>query len=233
MNPAIVLTVDGVLRAPRAAESAGKSRLIAALPGFIARYGHEASLRPWLDAAAIDAGSICMDSVLAEVLQGWIAQGREHPALDALIPMLRTHLEDTGQCGPRAYPEVPAVLRGWRAAGHTLHLCGHDPDGTSEPRIPWLDRDRTASLISTLFDLDATARGKPESYRSIALRLRLEPRDLLFISARPGELDAASEAGLQTIWLVRDATAALGTSPRYSYTRVATLDQIRLESSPS
>ena len=48
----------------------------AQLPRFIAEHGQEPDVRRWLDAAAVDAGSVCMDSVLAEVLQGWIDQDR-------------------------------------------------------------------------------------------------------------------------------------------------------------
>src|SRR5688572_19066805 len=55
-----------------------------ALPGFVRAHGGEPEVRHWLDVAAADAGGVCQDEMLVEVLQGWIDEDRKHPALKAL-----------------------------------------------------------------------------------------------------------------------------------------------------
>ena len=49
-----------------------------ALPGFVREHGQQPEVRRWLDAVAIEHGSICSDEVIVETLQGWIDEDRKH-----------------------------------------------------------------------------------------------------------------------------------------------------------
>jgi enolase-phosphatase E1 len=59
-------------------------------------------------------------------------------------------------------------------------------------------------LFSAYFDTTIGAKIDSKSYLSIAESLNLPPASILFLSDVEKELDAAKEAGLQTIWLVRE-----------------------------
>ena len=59
-----------------------------ALPGFVRARGNEPEVRRWLDAVAVEHGSICSDETIVETLQGWIDEDRKHTALKALQGMI-------------------------------------------------------------------------------------------------------------------------------------------------
>jgi len=54
------------------------------------------------------------------------------------------------------------------------------------------------------FDTTVGGKREAESYRKIAAAINLPPQDILFLSDIKEELDAATTAGMQTVWLVRD-----------------------------
>ena len=59
-------------------------------------------------------------------------------------------------------------------------------------------------LFSGFYDTGVGAKREAASYRAIAADIGLAPQDVLFLSDVAEELDAAREAGMQTVWLVRD-----------------------------
>ena len=86
-----------------------------ALPDFVRQHGNEPGVRQWLDAAAIDAGNVCRDSVLVEVLRGWIDEDRKHPALKALQGMIWADGYAQAEYTAHVYADAVASLRAWQA----------------------------------------------------------------------------------------------------------------------
>ena len=62
------------------------------------------------------------------------------------------------------------------------------------------------------------------SMSAIASDIGLAPADILFLSDIEGELDAARSAGMQTLWLVRDAEP----DPAAAHRQVKDFDAIPL-----
>ncbi|RZA26001.1 MAG: acireductone synthase, partial [Lysobacteraceae bacterium] len=81
-----------------------------ALPGFIAARGDDPEVRRWLDAVAIEHGSICSDPVIVETLQGWIDQDRKHTALKALQGMIWEAGYRNAEFAAPIYPDVAPAL---------------------------------------------------------------------------------------------------------------------------
>jgi enolase-phosphatase E1 len=181
----------------------------AALPGFVREHGHEPEVRGWLDRAAADAGGVCDDSVIVEVLQGWIDVDRKHPALKALQGMIWREGYGQGEYRAHLYDDAADALRRWHGAGHPLYVYSSG----SVPAQKLLFGHSTAGDLAPLFSgwFDTAVGGKREaaSYRAIAGELRdatdAEPSDILFLSDVVEELDAAREAGLDTVLLDRRA----------------------------
>jgi enolase-phosphatase E1 len=179
----------------------------AALPGFVREHGQEPAVREWLDRAAADAGGVCDDAVVVEVLQGWIDVDRKHPALKALQGMIWEQGYGEGEYQAHLYADAADALRRWHGAGHPLYVYSSG----SVPAQKLLFGHSTAGDLSPLFSgwFDTAVGGKREaaSYRAIAKALHDDigaaPADILFLSDVVEELDAAREAGLDTVLLDR------------------------------
>jgi enolase-phosphatase E1 len=174
-----------------------------ALPDFVRAHGGEPEVRYWLDQAAVDAGSVCQDEVLVEVLQGWIDQDRKHPALKALQGMIWADGYASGEYAAHVYPDAVDALRAWKAAGHPLLvyssgsvaaqklLFGHSTAGDLRP------------LFSGYFDTAVGGKREAGSYRKVLDALGLTGAEVLFLSDVVEELDAAREAGMDTVLVDR------------------------------
>lgn len=174
-----------------------------ALPQFVERRGDEPEVRRWLDAAAVDAGGVCTDAVLVEVLQGWIDTDRKHPALKALQGILWADGYERGDYAGHVYADAVAALHDWHAKGHELHvyssgsvaaqklLFGHSIAGDLQP------------LFTGYFDTAVGGKREASSYQNVLSALGRRGTDVLFLSDVVEELDAARTAGMSTVLIDR------------------------------
>ena len=123
-----------------------------ALPGFVHAHGHDPAVRGWLDRVATDAGGMCDDDMIVEVLQGWIDLDSKHPALKALQGMIWKAGYADGEFTAHVYPDAVAALSRWKSEGHDLYvyssgsvsaqklLFGHSDPGDLRPLFSgWFD----------------------------------------------------------------------------------------------
>lgn len=174
-----------------------------ALPAFVRDHGSDPEVRGWLDNAALDAGTVCQDSVIVELLQGWIDADRKHPALKALQGMMWADGYANGEFRAHVYPDAVAALRTWHALGHRLYvyssgsvaaqklLFGHSTAGNLQP------------LFSAYFDTAVGGKREQDSYRRVAEAIGCQGSDVLFLSDVVAELDAARGAGMATVLVDR------------------------------
>jgi enolase-phosphatase E1 len=174
-----------------------------ALPGFVRAHGGEPAVRRWLDLAAADAGGVCQDAMLVEVLQGWIDEDRKHPALKALQGMIWAAGYEGASYRAHVYEDAAEGLRRWHAEGHPLYvyssgsvdaqklLFGHSIAGDLSP------------LFSGWFDTAIGGKREAGSYRRLVSELARPADGVVFLSDVVEELDAAREAGVETVLLDR------------------------------
>lgn len=201
-----------------------------ALPEFVRQHGGEPEVRYWLDQAAVDAGSICQDDMIVELLQGWIDEDRKHTALKALQGMIWADGYRNADFTAHIYPDAAPALRQWHAAGLPLYVYssgsvpaqrlffGHSAAGDLTP------------LFSGWFDTEVGGKREADSYRRIATSIGLPAGEILFLSDIVEELDAARDAGLQTMLIDRledYPTPRKGERAR-SHPRVASFAEIAL-----
>jgi enolase-phosphatase E1 len=67
---------------------------------------------------------------------------------------------------------------------------------------------------------------EPESYRRITAAIGVAPGEILFLSDREPELDAAVAAGWQAVWLARPADTAPDT--RCAFAPLRSFDEIAI-----
>lgn len=176
----------------------------AALPGFVAQRGQEPAVRQWLDAVATEiAASACDDTAIVQTLQGWIDADRKHTALKALQGMIWEAGYRNGDYTAHLYPEVAGVLRRWHAAGLPLYVYSSGSVPAQKLFFGYSDAGDLNPLFSGNFDTEVGSKREADSYRRITAAIGAQPADIMFLSDVVEELDAAREAGLDTVLLDR------------------------------
>ena len=174
-----------------------------ALPGFVATHHDDPEVRRWLDVVATEHGSICNDDVIVETLQGWIDQDRKHTALKALQGMIWKAGYRDADFTAHIYPDAAPALREWHAAGLPLYVYSSGSVPAQQLFFGHSDAGDLAPLVSDWFDTEIGGKREADSYRRIAERIGLDAAQIVFLSDVVEELDAAREAGLQTVLVDR------------------------------
>ncbi len=174
-----------------------------ALPGFVRAHHREPEVREWLDRAASDAGGICDDAMTVEMLQGWIDEDRKHPALKALQGMIWQAGYADGEFTAHVYPDAAAALGRWHGEERKLYVYSSGSVPAQKLLFGHSDAGDMRGLFSGWFDTAVGGKRDVESYRAIAVELGLSTGDVLFLSDVVEELDAARDAGMQTVLLDR------------------------------
>ena len=174
-----------------------------ALPGFVAAHRDDPEVRRWLDVVATEHGSICNDDVIVETLQGWIDQDRKHTALKALQGMIWKAGYRDADFTAHIYPDAAPALRGWHDAGLPLYVYSSGSVPAQQLFFGHSDAGDLTPLVSGWFDTEIGGKREADSYRRIAERIGLDAAQIVFLSDVVEELDAAREAGLQTVLVDR------------------------------
>ncbi|MGG5821983.1 acireductone synthase [Falsiroseomonas sp. HW251] len=180
----------------------------------------EAALDGFLDAHGSDPQ---VAAILADIpgpdpraqLRRWMKDDAKVTPLKSLQGLIwRAGFED-GRLKGHLWPDVPAALRAWHAAG--LALAVYSSGSVEAQKL--LFRHSLAGdlepLFAGFFDTRIGAKRETVSYAAIARELGLPPAEVLFLSDVAEELDAAAAAGLATCQLVRagDGTKPSGRHP--------------------
>lgn len=174
-----------------------------ALPRFIESHASEPEVRRWLDAVATEQGGICDDRMVVEVLQGWIDEDRKHTALKALQGMVWQDGYRNADFTAHMYPDAARALREWHDAGLPLYVYSSGSVPAQRLFFGHSDAGDLTGLFSGWFDTEIGGKREANSYRRIAEAIGVAPGDVLFLSDIVEELDAAREAGMQTVLLDR------------------------------
>ena len=201
-----------------------------ALPGFVAAHRDDPEVRRWLDVVATEHGSICNDDVIVETLQGWIDQDRKHTALKALQGMIWKAGYRDADFTAHIYPDAAPALRSWHDAGLPLYVYSSGSVPAQQLFFGHSDAGDLTPLVSDWFDTEIGGKREADSYRRIAERIGLDAAQIVFLSDVVEELDAAREAGLQTVLVDRlsDYPQPRTGEATHGHTRVERFDQIAL-----
>ncbi|MFC4728832.1 acireductone synthase [Coralloluteibacterium thermophilus] len=174
-----------------------------ALPAFVRARGKDPEVRRWLDMAATDAGGLCSDNVLVEVLQGWIDDDRKHTALKALQGLIWREGYASGAYVAHVYDDAAHKLREWHAAGHPLHVYSSGSVEAQRLFFAHTAAGDLSALFGHHFDTAIGGKREPASYAAIVETLGVPTETVTFLSDVVEELDAAREAGLETVLVDR------------------------------
>ncbi|MFT3668107.1 MAG: acireductone synthase [Pseudoxanthomonas sp.] len=201
-----------------------------ALPDFVREHGDDPEVRRWLDVVATEHGSICSDDVIVETLQGWIDQDRKHTALKALQGLVWEAGYRDADFTAHIYPDAAPALRGWYDEGYPLYVYSSGSVPAQKLFFGHSDAGDLTPLFSGWFDTEVGGKREADSYRVIADRIGVPAGKILFLSDVVEELDAAREAGLQTVLIDRleDYPVPREDDAAHGHPRVDAFDAIEL-----
>jgi enolase-phosphatase E1 len=169
----------------------------------VAEAMREAARLAGLDAAANDA------AVLA-YLHAWIAEDRKATPLKTLQGLIWA--EGYARTGLRGhvYPDAAAGLRRWHDAGLRLYVYSSGSVEAQRVLFAHSDQGDLSALFSGNFDTTTGPKRESRSYAAIAAAVGDAAREIVFLSDVDAELDAARDAGMQTVRLLRPADTPPG-----------------------
>ncbi|MEU9168222.1 acireductone synthase [Streptomyces sp. NPDC048420] len=139
-----------------------------------------------------------------KALNAWLDEDRKATPLKTLQGLIWSEGFARGDLVSHFYDDVVPELRAWHAEGLRLYVYS---SGSVAAQRAWFTNSPAGDLtplVSGLYDTEnAGPKQEAESYRRIASATGIAPDRLLFLSDRPGELDAAREAGWQAVGIRR------------------------------
>jgi enolase-phosphatase E1 len=175
------------------------------LPDFVREHAGEAEVAAQLDAVRAESGEAGADveRCIAILLQ-WIAEDRKATPLKALQGMVWEQGYQAGQLKGHVYPDAVEALRRWKQEGYDLYVYSSGSIQAQKLIFGCSEAGDLSPLFSGYFDTTSGPKREADSYRRIASAIGRPGEEILFLSDVVQELDAAREAGLQTVGLARE-----------------------------
>jgi enolase-phosphatase E1 len=171
---------------------------------FVRAHASDSFVREQLAAVSHEAGRALNDDEAIAQLIRWIDEDRKITPLKALQGVVWEQGYRNGDFTGHVYPEVPGSLRRWQAEGKKLYVYSSGSVQAQKLIFGYTPFGDLTPLFSGYFDTRIGGKREAGSYQRIAQEIGLPAGEVLFLSDIVEELDAASAAGMQTIWLVRD-----------------------------
>jgi enolase-phosphatase E1 len=183
---------------------------------FLEQHWSEPAVRAACEQIATDAEAASLEAwcgvnadretqqtrVVAEVLR--LMDGDvKATGLKALQGLIWQQGYDAGKLVSHVYADVPPALAEWRQQGLDVRIYS---SGSIAAQNVFFAHTEFGDLLPYLrghYDTTTGPKREPASYRSIAGAMHLPASEIVFCSDIPAELDAAREAGMQTILVVR------------------------------
>jgi enolase-phosphatase E1 len=181
-------------------------------------------LRRGLDPPLIERSDeyISIDGIAAYVL--WLMdRDRKTTALKTIQGKIWDEGYRKGELHSQVFEDVPGAFVRWRQQGKAI--CIYSSGSVLAQKLLFANTEAgdLTPHISAFFDTSVGPKREIESYRRIASELKLPPREIVFVSDVTAELDAAGEAGLETLLCVRPGNHS---QPAGTHATIQSFDQM-------
>ena len=174
------------------------------LAAFIREHQDNAEVAAALNAVRIEAERPEADlATITEILFSFMDQDRKSTGLKALQGMIWRAGYVNGSFTGHLYPDVLPALKAWQQQGIKLYVYSSGSVAAQKLLFGYSDEGDITGLFSGYFDTHVGAKREVNAYHTIAAEIGLPADQLLFLSDIYQELDAAAEAGWQTLQLIR------------------------------
>jgi enolase-phosphatase E1 len=143
-----------------------------------------------------------IDSLVVYV-EWLIARDRKSTGLKSLQGKIWRQGYADGSLKSQVYADVAPAFARWRARDLSISIFSSGSILAQQLLFAHTEAGDLTKFIDQYFDTNIGKKGEADSYRRIAEALGLRADEILFVSDVVAELDAASEAGMQTLLSIR------------------------------
>ena len=169
-------------------------------------------------AADVSKGHQPPDSI-ADYVEWLIERDRKSTGLKSLQGTIWRQGYVDGSLQSQVYADVAPALKRWRAQGLSINIFSSGSVLAQQLLFAHTEAGDLTEFIDNYFDTNIGKKGEAESYRRIAEALKLRADEVLFISDVVAELEAATEAGMQTLLSIRPGNPRQNHADQYQVIR--------------
>jgi enolase-phosphatase E1 len=161
---------------------------------------------------------------VADYLKFLIEVDRKSTPLKSLQGKIWQAGYEAGELKSVMFEDVPRALTRWYAQGKTIAVYSSGSVLAQKLIFKYSNFGDLTPFIAAYFDTTVGHKREKQSYEKIAEKLQNRRREILFISDVSEELEAAHQAGLETILAARDGNAPV--TRKHSFQVVRTFDKL-------
>lgn len=174
------------------------------LPEFVRKHKEERDVARQLRSMSDNTGIPLKNTeALIDQLRLWMHEDKKVTELKALQGMVWERGYQRGEYQAHVYADVPPKLQEWLDAGINLYVYSSGSEKAQRLFFRYSSCGDLRLMFAGYFDTSIGAKQDVQSYLNLAEQIALPPKDILFLSDIEAELDAAAEAGINTLWVVR------------------------------
>ncbi|MBP7371116.1 MAG: acireductone synthase [Arenimonas sp.] len=228
---AIVTDIEGTTSSIRFVREVLFPYARAALPKFIEDHHSNADVNVWLKKIAeeIQVSANDLDSIIASLIH-WIDQDVKHTGLKALQGMIWANGYQNGTYTAPVYADAYRQLQHWHQLAIPVYVYSSGSVPAQQLFFKYSQYGDITNLFTDYFDTEIGGKRDSSSYNAIAQRLHVSAEHILFLSDIVEELDAAREAGWQTLFIDRleDYPIPRDGIPSNGHERISSFDSIKI-----
>ena len=137
-------------------------------------------------------------------LRSWIQADKKETRLKSIQGKIWKTAFESGKIKGHLYPDVAPAFRRWKNKGLRIAIYSSGSIEAQQLIFRFSTDGDLTKWIDDYFDTTTGPKREAGSYRSISEKLNLRAQEILFLSDVAAELNAAGQAGMQTIQLLRE-----------------------------
>ena len=173
------------------------------MPSFIDENWTSPEFQPIFDELKKHAGNPTPAAV-ARLLQTWIEADKKEGALKQIQGRIWKDAFESGKIHAHIYPDVPEKWAEWKRLGLKIYIFSSGSVEAQQLLFRYSEAGDLTRYIDGYFDTRTGPKKEAASYLKIADSLKIDPAEIQFLSDILAELDAARQAGMQTVHLLRE-----------------------------
>lgn len=143
---------------------------------------------------------------IINTLYRWSEEDRKITPLKTVQGILWKKGYETGEIKGHVYDDVQPALSRWQQHGLKMGVFSSGSIAAQKLIFGYSEAGDLTPFFSNYFDTTTGGKREVETYPKIAAELGLPASQILFLSDIVEELEAANQAGMQTVQLVRKGT---------------------------
>ncbi len=141
-------------------------------------------------------------------LRKWVQEDSKEAALKDIQGEIWKQGFESGELKGHVYPDVPTAFKRWFAQNLRMGIYSSGSVLAQEQLFKHTEYGNLNTWIAHNFDTEVGPKRQQASYKAIAERLELPPKEILFLSDVREELTAAKQAGMGAVQVLRQGVAS-------------------------